>query len=394
MDNKRLLLYYGDVLIGDINRFVKNRKLLETLKSEASQPTADSFSFSINWKLFADFVKRKFDDPPETFLKVLKTRVIFEIDGFPRFAGFLASRPAREGLGNEQNLILTFYEHFARLSGDVVCNTTDPTSPMRTFTDVRADVFVETLIQDFLDHAEASGDILDWSMGNVDRLANKTITYKDFPTIAKALCDAMNNVEGAGKFDVVVRPDPEDYSAFLVDVRKPRGKNKNVVIQYPGDGVYKLWASGYSVAENNEFASDIIVAGNGQVGDTEENEQTAKIGAASNAAFAANYGYYKIYEPASNLYSQNAVDQYAMTRINQLDIRKETPEIQLVGRPIAWGEEDNEDNGLAIGDTFYFYEETDDGGDRSGYYRIIAMDTDYDDNGVATVRPTLKAVDE
>ena len=391
---KRLLLYYGNTLVGDINKFAKNRRLEETLKSEASQPTADSFSFSINWKLFSDFVKTRFDDPPETFLKVLKTRVVFEVGGLPRFAGFLSARPAREGLGNDQSLTLTFYEHFARLSGDVVCDPLDPTSPMRSFENVRADVFVETLVGEFLDRAEAAGDALDWEMGNVDRLANKTITYKDFPTIAKALCDAMNNVEGAGKFDVVVRPDPEDYSAFLVDVLKPRGRRKNVVIQYPGDGVYKLWASGYSVAENNEFASEIIVAGSGQVGDTEEGEQTAKIGTATNATFAANYGYYKIYEPASNLYSQDAVDQHAATRIEQLDIRQETPELQLVGRPIAWGDADNLDNGLAVGDTFYFSEETDDGGDRSGYYRIIAMTTTYDDNGVETVNPTLKAVDE
>ena len=54
------------------------------------------------------------------------------------------------------------------------------------------------------------------------------------------------------------------------------------------------------------------------------------------------------------------------------------------------GEEENEDNGLAIGDTFYFAEETDDASDHSGFYRIIGMETSYDDNGVATVTPTLK----
>ena len=60
-----------------------------------------------------------------------------------------------------------------------------------------------------------------------------------------------------------------------------------------------------------------------------------------------------------------------------------------MGRPIAWGEADNEDNGLALGDTFYFDETTNDGSDHSGYYRIIALDTSWDDNGIDTVAPTL-----
>ena len=61
----------------------------------------------------------------------------------------------------------------------------------------------------------------------------------------------------------------------------------------------------------------------------------------------------------------------------------------LVGRPIAWGQADNDNNGLALGDTFYFQEDSDDGSDHSGYYRIIGLDTSWDDNGVATVTPTL-----
>ena len=128
------------------------------------------------------------------------------------------------------------------------------------------------------------------------------------------------------------------------------------------------------------------------MGDDSNGEQTAKIGTASNDDFVANYCYWRTYETASNLYSQNAVDQYAATRLSQLDFGLETPQISLVGRPIAWGEPNN-DNGLAIGDTFYFDETTNDGSDHSGFYRIIGLDTTWDDNGVATVAPTLKAAE-
>lgn len=387
--NKRLLLYLGDTLVGDINKFAKNRKLSETLKSEASSPTADTFTFEIDWKMFQDFVRIYFDDAPATFLRVGKTRVVFEIDGNVRFAGWLANRPARSGIGAEQTLSLTFYEYFARLSGDVVCSASNKNSAVRTFTNRRADLYVQDLINEFKVRAAAAGETLNWSYGTVNRLANKTKTYKDFQTVSKALCDAMNNVEGAGKFDVVFRTDPEDYTHQLIDILKPRGTKKNITIEYPGDGVYKLWASDYSIEETNEYASEVLVAGNGEVGDESKGEQTAKIGSAANKNFVRDYCYYRIYETQSNLETQSAVNEYAKTKLSQSDFGLETPEITLEGRPIAWGEADNADNGLAVGDTFYFKENTDDGADYSGWYRIIGLETEWDDNGVATVTPTL-----
>lgn len=385
----RLLLYLGDTLLGDINKFAKNRHLTETLKSESENASADTFTFDINWKLYQEFVRKYFDDDPASLLRVGKTRVVFETDDYVRFAGYLSARPARSGLGADQTLSLTFYEYFARLSGDLVCDPSNPLSPMRTFSNVRADNYVKSLINEFKARASAAGETLNWSYGTVDTLRTKTITYKDFQTIAKALCDAMNNVEGAGKFDVVFRLDPEDYTHVIIDILKPRGKDKNIVIRYPSDGVYKMWASDYSVDETNQYASDILIAGNGQVGDPANGEMTAKLATAKNADFAEDYCYWRTYETASNLYSQNAVDNFANTRLSQLGFNLETPHISLVGRPIAWGQAENEDNGLAIGDIFYFSENTDDGSDYSGYYRIIGMETSWDDNGVATVTPTL-----
>lgn len=385
----RLLLYLGDTPLGDINKFAKNRHLTETLKSESDSATADTFTFDINWKLYQEFIKKSFDDDPSTMLRVGKTRVVFETDGYVRFAGYLSAKPARSGLGADQILSLTFYEYFARLSGDLVCDPNNTISPMRTFTNVRANVYARALIDEFLARASAAGETINWDYGTVNQLGLKTITYKDFQTISKALCDAMNNVEGAGKFDIVFRTDPEDYTHQYIDILKPRGRDKNIVIKYPSDGVYKLWATDYSIEATNDYASNILVAGNGQVGDPATGEQTAKIGTASNPDFVTDYCYWRTYETASNLYSQNAVNGYAQTKLSQLDFGLETPQISLVGRPIAWGNAADEDNGLAVGDTFYFEENTDDSSDHSGFYRIIGLDTNWDDNGVATVTPTL-----
>lgn len=384
----RLLLYLGDTLLGDINKLAKNRHLVETLKSESDNATADTFTFDINWKLFQNFVKKYFDDDPATMLRVGKTRVVFETNGYVRFAGYLSARPARSGLGAEQVLSLTFYEYFARLSGDLVCDPNNLESPMRVFNNVPANEYVQALVNDFITRAGRFGETINWSWGNIDTLRTKTITYKDFQTISKALCDAMNNVEGAGKFDIVFRTDPEDYTHQLIDILKPRGENKNIIIKYPADGVYKLWAFDYSIDSTNDYASDILIAGNGQVGDPNTGEQTAKIGTASNSDFVGDYCYWRVYETASNLNSQNAVNNYATTRLSQLNFNLETPKISLVGRPINWGKAEG-DNALSLGDTFYFDENTDDGSDHSGYYRIIGLDTTWDDNGVATVTPTL-----
>lgn len=385
----RLLLYLGDTLIGDINKLAKNRKLSETLKSEAENATADTFTFDINWTQYQRFIAKYFDDDPASMLRVGKTRVVFETNGYVRFAGYLSARPARSGLGAGQTLSLTFYEYFARLSGDLICDPSNTLSPMRVFTNVRTDVYVRNLIDEFIERAGNAGETLNWSWGNVDTLGPKTITYKDFQTISKALCDAMNNVDGAGKFDIVFRTDPEDYTHQFIDILKPRGKEKNIIIKFPSDGVYKLWASDYSIEETNDYASHVLIAGNGQVGNPRTGEQTAKLGTASSLDFVQEYCYWRTYESASNLNSQSAVDERAQTRLAQLDFNLETPDISLVGRPIEWGNAANMNNGLAIGDTFYFSEDTDDASDHSGYYRIIGMSSSWDNNGVVTVNPKL-----
>lgn len=386
----KLLLYYDTTLIGDLNKYAKNRKLSESLKSESASASADTFSFTINWTLFRRFVQKKtLAQDPSELLRVGKTKIVFIENNFIRFAGYLASRPARSGVGSRQNLELSFYEHFARLAGDLVCSTSNMNDPAVRFQDRPAHLFVQDLINLFITHATAAGETLDWTFGRVDTLANKTKTYKDFQTIAKALCDAMDNVQGAGKFDVVTRVDPEDHNHVIIDILKPRGKRKEIIIRYPGDGVYRLWAKDFSVEETNDYASHILVAGNGQVGDVNEGEQTANIGTAESTEFVQNYFYYRQYLTRSDLESQSAVDQAAATELANRAFSRETPNLAFRGIPIEWGNADNDNNGLALGDIFYFSEETDDIGDNSGYYRIIAIEETWDDNGVANVTPTL-----
>lgn len=393
MNKLSILLYLGDVLIGDINKFAKDRRLSESQKSEQESATSDQFSFTINWKKFKEFVAIRFDEDPSSFLRVGKTKVVFVIDDRVRFGGFLAIKPSRSGFGAEQMLSLTFFEHFARLSGDLVVDPANKMSPVRRFSNRPAHLYVQDLINEYIARATAAGEVLNWQYGQVDVLANKTIEYKDFQTVAKALCDAMNNVTGAGKFDVVFRVDKSNHSKVIIDILKPRGRDKNIIIKYPGDGVYKLWSSSYEIEETADYASEVLVSGNGQVGDPAKGEDTAKLGAANNNNFVQEYFYWREYRTQSNLESAAAVQDYANKLLAQRDFTKQAPQITLTGRPIEWGASDNEDSGLAIGDSFYFEDSNDDGIDTSGRVKIISIETEYDDLGVATVVPQLLRVD-
>lgn len=388
----KILLYLGDTPLGDVNKFAKNRHLVESLKSEASSATADQFTFDIYKRQFDSFIAINFDDAPDTFLRPLKLSVVVIENGYVRFSGDLASRPARSGDGSNQILSLKFNEKFWRLAGDLVCDPADKNSPYRKFTNRPAHLYVQDLINESKVRFAAAGDPLDWDYGTVTTLANKTFEYKDFQTIAKALCDAMNNVEGAGKFDVVIRTDPEDYTHQIVDILAPRGVDKNIIIQYPSDGVYSLWSTDYVVEETNDFASEVTVAGAGELGTPAET--LAPIATATNDDFGTEYGYFRVYSSQSNLTTLNAVTENSKKQLAQLDFGLETPQIKLVGRPIEWGNPDSEDNGLAIGDGFYFKDESNNGTDQSGWFRITALDTTWDDGtGVATVTPTLIRTD-
>lgn len=388
----QILLYLGETEIGDINKFAKNRFLSEGLKSEQDYATSDEFTFDVNWKQFKNMVAARFDEDPASFLRVGKTKVVFLVDGRVRFAGWMASRPARSGFGASQTLALKFYEHFARMSGDLVCSPTDRNSPVRVFTDRPGHLYVQDLINEYISRAAAAGEVLNWTFGDVDTLANKTITYKDFQSVSKALCDAMNNTTGTGKFDVVFRTDPEDYNHQIIDILAPRGINKNIIIKYPSDGVYALWSTDYETEETNEYASDVLVSGSGQVGDPATGENTAPLGTASNTDFVAEYCYWRTYESQSSYSTVDAVNGYAAKLLSQRNFAQQNPILRLTGRPIAWGDAENEDNGLAIGDSFYFQESNDDGTDQSGTFRIIGFETSWDENGVETVEPNLKRV--
>lgn len=389
----KLLLYVGDTLIGDFNKFAQNRALSESLKSESDSATADQFTFSISWSKFKKHAKIRLDDNPESLLRVGKTHMVFLVDGLPRFSGFLATRPARSGYGSDQQLDLKFFEHFARLSGDLVCDKNNTQSPHRAFSNTPGHIFVQSLISEFITRAKNAGENIRWKFGIVNELRLKTVEYNDFQTVSKALCDAMNNETGTGKFDVVFRVNPDNHNEQIIDILKPRGSRKNIIIRYPSDGVYKLWASGYAVEESADYASDVLVAGNGQVGNPETGEDTAELASASNHAAVQDNCYWRVYETQSNLKSQAAVAEYAQKSLAQRSFDSLVPQIKLVGRPIVWGDSANENNGLALGDEFRFQEENDDGSDFSGWMRIIAMETSWDNQGVATVTPRLKRVE-
>ena len=133
----------------------------------------------------------------------------------------------------------------------------------------------------------------------------------------------------------------------------------------------------------------MLVSGNGEVGNPAAGENTAQLGGANDANAVAEYCYWRTYTMQSNLTTAAAVQAYADKALAAATFEKLTPKLKLQGLPIRWGDTST---GLSIGDTFYLKDEADDGADESGRMRITAMSTEYDNNGVATVQPTLKRV--
>ena len=390
MNKIQTILYLGNTEIGDVNKYVKNRHVEEVLMSEQANgsATAPKMTFSIYRKSLADVISVRFDDPVDSFLRVGKLRVVFIVNDVVTFFGYLATKPAESGSGSLQQYALTFYNDFARLSGDVVCATNDETNPYRRFDNRPAHLFVQDLINDFKRHAQAAGESLNWSYGTVNQLANKSITYKDFQTVSKALCDAMNNTTGARKFDVVFRLDPKDYSHVIIDVLAPRGKRKNIIIQYPSDGVYKLFSNTREVEEDTEYASHVLSYGTGDLGNKATNELTAPIATAHSNSFVKDNFYYRV-AVSSNLEENDNNQAYANKTLAQMSFNAKTPKISLQGRPIKWFDNGNDNDGLGVGDSFYFTDESNNNSDASGWFRIIGLSVDYDDNGVESVTPTL-----
>lgn len=393
MNKIQTILYLGDQLVGDINKLCKNRHVEETLMSECSNGAATTpfMTFDISRKLLAEFVAIRFNDPIDTFIRVGRLRVVFIVDDVIVFSGYLSKKPKKSGMGAKQIYSLTFFNDFARLSGDLVSAKNDTTNPYRRFDNVYAHDMVKDLINDFIGHAKANGEVLDWHFDKVDTLGKKSIEYSDYQTISKALCDAMNNTTGAAKFDVVFRCDKDNHNKIYIDILKPRGQRKNIIIKYPGDGVYKLFSSTMEVEEDTEYASHVLAYGVGDLGNKDTGDLTAPIYVLGNKDLVNEYFYYKV-AVSSNLKDSNNNKAYAEKTLHQMSFLKASPSISLVGLPIKWFDAENKDNGLALGDEFYFSDESDNGDD-SGYFRIIQLNVDYDDNGVASVKPKLLRVE-
>ena len=386
----QVLLYLGTTFLGDFNKFAKNRHFIGTLKSEATTATADEFTFDISKRKFADIVAKNFDDDPDSMLKMLKLNVVYLENSRIIFSGVLGSSPARSGDGARQIISLKFYEWFWRLSGDLVVDPANWMSPYRRFDNRPAHLYAQDLINEAMSRFAAGYDPLNWTYGHIDTLANKTMEYKDFQTVAKALLDAMNNTQGAGKFDVVVRTDPNNFAKQIIDILAPRGHDKNIIINFPSDGVASLWSSDFSLEETNDFASNVVVAGSGDLGNPTEMANTP-VSFQSDTNFSQSYGYFREFNSQSGLTTQPSVDDFAKKRLMQktANFAKLVPQIKLVGRPIAWMDAGNDNNGLSLGDGFYFRDESHNGVDQSGWMRIIGLDISWDNIGVATAVPTL-----
>lgn len=370
----RIDYYIGNTFIGDISRLARNRKAVFSLKSEGGG--IDNFSFDVDWVSFKNFIISRGYNETDPALRVFKANIKVIVDGVDYFSGYLSEDPARTLQGNlSPTLSMNFDEHLGRLNGDYIRPTRAGFSAVATHT------IVQTLINEAKARANAQGDYsMDFTFGTVDTLASKTVKFEGYKPTLEAILDMGNNIEGAGRFDLVCHSDK------TIDILQPRGTTKSITFKYPSDGVYRNWASSYNTEASSLAGSRVIFVGSGEIGAT-TSTTTAVISTAQDDTFAAEYGYYELYRQDSGYTTQTRVDEAAATVLSDAVNRRLVPKLKLIGRDILW--RGTGDNALDVGDSFTFVESIDDAADTSGIFRIKQMDCSFDEQDVQTAELTL-----
>ena len=366
--------YIGDTYIGDVSRLATGKKATFALKSEGGG--LDSFSFTINWQALKSFLIDRGYSETAPALRMFKANIKVTVDGADYFSGYLSEDPARTLDANlSPTLSLTFDEHLGRLNGDYI-------RPTRAgFTATATNTIVRTLINEAIARANAQGDhSMNFTFGTVNTLAKKTVKFEGYKPTLEAIFDMGNNIEGAGRFDLVC------HSNKRIDILQPRGTTKGITFKYPSDGVYRNWASSYNTEASSLAGSRVIFVGSGEIGAT-ASTTTAVISTAQDDTFAAEYGYYELYRQDSGYTTQTRVDEAAATVLSDAVNRRLVPKLKLIGRDIIW--RGTGDNALDVGDSFTFVESIDDAADTSGIFRIKQMDCSFDEQDVQTVELTL-----
>lgn len=332
----------------------------------------DEIDFTLNDKLFAAWCEERNTNINQVLKPyALDARIIR--NGEAIVGGYLATMPAYQPQNDSANLQLRFDGYLNLLQGVYIRPT--------PLTVARAGAMVASWISDAEARATAAGKPFGITQGNIQQLDTIERTFDNYKPVKEAIVQLCDNVEGAGQFDVIFRPDR------TYDITNQLGRDIVLYnLRYParldGQGITTITA-----AEVQGFASHIIALGAGEIS-SDPQKTTVIISEDTDADSVANYGYVETLKQYSSVSRQSTLDQHCATDLYNFTNVRWQPQITLIGQQTP--PSPTAEYGLWIGDRFELINEADLTGQTSGSFQVNILDVSVSSTNAETIRPELE----
>lgn len=366
----KIELRLNGTLIGDVSKIAQNL----TWRKCRTNSGVDEINFTINDKEFAEWCEDR-NTNIETMLVpyALDARVVR--NGEDMVGGFLATMPSYQPQNDSANLQLRFDGYMNLLAGVYL-------RPTATVTKAAG-----LMVKDWIDFAEAkataAGKPFGITAGTIENLTAIQRTFDNYKPIKEAITDLTDNVDGAGRFDVIFNPDRSYFITSQLG-REITGWQLHYPAQLQGQGIATI-----SAPEIQGFASHIIALGAGETS-SDPNKSTVIVSETTDSNAVSQYGYVEQLNQYSSISRQTTLDTRSATDLANATSIKWLPEITLLGRQTP--PSPTEDYALWIGDTIWLDNSVDLTGQTSGKFRINILEVSRSATGAETIKPTLERV--
>ena len=261
--------------------------------------------------------------------------------------------PAYQPQSASANLQMRFDGYINLLAGVYIRPT-----PLRT---VPADQMVVGWITDAETRATNAGKPFGLTQGNIQTLATIQRTFDNYKPVKEAITDLVDNIDGAGQFDVIFNPD-RSYDITNQLGRDITSWQLNYPARLAGQSVATI-----SAEEVQGFASHIIALGSGETS-SDPAKSTVITAEYSDDDAIRQYGYVEQLVQYSSVSRQNTLDSHALADLHNAANVRWKPQITLLGRQTP--PDPTNDYGLWIGDYIWLINDADYTEQTSGKFRI------------------------
>lgn len=364
----RIELRLDGNLIGDVRKIAQNL----TWRRCRTAFGVDEIDFVLNDKIFAEWCEERNTTIQQMLTPyALDARIIR--NGEAVAGGFLATMPAYQPKQDSADLQMRFDGYLNLFAGVYIRPTATVTA--------EAGEMVAQWLEDANTRATNAGKGFGIVRGNIQSLAQIQRTFDNYKPVKEAITDLVDNVDGAGPFDVIFRPNR------VYDITNQLGKEiSSWRLHYPTQLAGQSVAT-ISAQEVQGFASHIISLGAGETS-SDPAKSTVIIQEATNNDAVLTYGYVEQLTQYSSISRQTTLDSHCYADLANASNVKWQPQITLLGRQTPPSPTD--DYGLWIGDYVYLENEADMTGQTSGRFRINQLSVAVSANGGEIITPEME----